>query len=134
VRDDAHRIEEFAPEEFHPHNALGGIDLEVFLKQEQVVGEPEVGAVVEQADEFSWRVEQEHARAAAALLGFKQRGPVVAPVLERGSNIIECQSPRMRDVEAVHQAGLRRLAEFEGESARAVEDACAAQLQGTYQG
>ena len=69
MRDDAHRIEQLAAEEFHAHDALGGIDLEIFLKQEQVVGEPEVGAVVEQADQFGGGVEQEHARAAAALLG-----------------------------------------------------------------
>ena len=52
VRDDAHRIKQLAAEKLHAHDALGGIDLEIFLKQEQIVGEPEIRAIVEQADQF----------------------------------------------------------------------------------
>ena len=69
MRNHAHRIEELAAQKFHAHDALARVHLEVFLQQEQVVGQPEVRTLTQQAHQFRRGVQQEHARAAAALLG-----------------------------------------------------------------
>ncbi len=65
----AHRIEEIAAQKFHAHDTLTCVHLEVFLQQEQVIGEPQVRTVIQQAHQFRRGVQQEHARPAAALLG-----------------------------------------------------------------
>jgi hypothetical protein len=113
---------------------LAGVDLEILLQQEQIVGKPEVGAVIQQTDEFRARAEQEHTCAAAALLGLQQGGPAVAPLFQRGSHMVECQAARVHDVQAPHEGGLRGLAEFQREGARPVEHPRPAQLERTHQG
>ena len=133
MRDDAHGIEELAAEKLHADDSAGWVDLEILLQQEQVVGKPQVGTVIQQADQFRGGVQQEHARAAAALLGLQQGGPAIAPLFDRGSYVVECEAARVHDLQAAHEGGLRGLAEFEREGARAVEHPRAAQFERTHQ-
>ena len=44
VRLDTHRVEQFAAQELHPHDALDGVVREIFLEQEQIVGKPHAGS------------------------------------------------------------------------------------------
>jgi len=41
VRDDAHRVQQFAAEKLQPYDAPIGIVRQVLLKQEQIVGQPQ---------------------------------------------------------------------------------------------
>ena len=65
----AHRIQKLAAEKLHAHDSLACVHLEVFLQQEQVIGEPQLRTLIQQPHQFRRGVQQEHARTAAALLG-----------------------------------------------------------------
>ena len=133
MRDDAHGIEEFAAEELHADDTFGGVDREVLLEEEQVVGEPNVGLIAEQTAGFIGTVEQVHARAAAALFGLDKRGPLIAPLFQGGVNVVEGERARMGDVECVFERGLGGFAEFQGERFRAVQHAGAAAFERAHE-
>jgi hypothetical protein len=117
VRHDAHRVEQFASEKLHADDTAVRVDVEVFLKQEEVVGQPQVGTVAEETEQLVGRLEQEHARTAASLLGLEKGGPPVAPLIDRGVGVVEGEGARVGDSEPVHQRGLRGLAQLEREGA-----------------
>ena len=79
-------------------------------------------------------LQQEHARAAAALLGFEQRRPAMHPAVQRGLDVIEREGARMRNLELREKRGLRGLAELEQERARSIQHAGAAEFERAHEG
>jgi hypothetical protein len=122
VGDHAHRVEQLAAEELHAHDALGRVALDVFLQQEQVVGQPVLRFFIQQRFQVGETFDQHDARAAAALLGLEQHreGDLLHPRSD-GVEIVEGPDPRRRDAEAAQQRGLRRLGELQRERAGPVQ-------------
>ena len=70
-----HRIQELAAEELQPYNAGFGIVMEVFLQQEQVVGQPDGGIGGEDRFDVREGLDDLYPCTATALVGFEQRRP-----------------------------------------------------------
>ena len=130
VRNHAHGVQQLAAEELHAHDALGCVGVEVFLKQQQVVGKPVLRLFFQQSFELSKALHEHDARAAAALLRLEQHreGDFVRPRADR-FEIVEGPHARGGHAEPAQQRGLRGLAELERERIRAVQHPHAADLQ-----
>jgi hypothetical protein len=135
VRDHAHRIQELAAEELHAHDAARGVARHVFLQQEQVLGQPVLGALGKERLQVREALDEHDARAASALLGLEKRGKRnFACARPDGLHVVEGPYPRRRHPEAAQERGLGGLGKLERKCVGAVQHAHAADLERAHVG
>ena len=76
VGDDPHGVEQLTAEKLQPDDAPVRIVRQVFLQQEQVVGQPDARVACKQRVHLRERVDHLNARAAASLIGLQQCRPL----------------------------------------------------------
>jgi len=134
VRNDAHCIKQLSAEKLHSNDALGRIELEIFLQHEQIIRKPQIGLITQETDQIIGCAQQVHASAAPTLLRLEQSRPMISPVSERRIHSVECQCARVQDAQTLHQRGLCGLAELQCKGSGAIEYPRPSKFERPHQG
>jgi hypothetical protein len=129
VRDDAHRVEQLAAEQFEAHDAALRIVRAELLQEVEVVREPQGGIASEDGFDLLDALDDRDACAAAALVGLDERGEGEALEATQRLRIVEHDRARAVDAERAQERVLRALGELEREDVGAVDHLGAARAQ-----